>query len=87
MIKEAEEERLRLEFEKEGKGVLPKLESEVSDSNVITPGTEFMYKLSKALRKYLCTRMELNSGWKHLKVFNYHLYIRHWSWILLYLPV
>ncbi|GFZ20251.1 serine/threonine-protein kinase NEK5 [Actinidia rufa] len=38
-IAEAEEKRLRKEFEMAGKPVFPNLESEVSDSNIITPGT------------------------------------------------
>ncbi|XP_059627782.1 5'-3' exoribonuclease 3-like [Cornus florida] len=65
---EAEEERLRKQFEMEGKPVLPKQESEVSDSNIITPGTEFMYKLSKELQRYIWQRIDNDAGWKEIKV-------------------
>lgn len=52
----------------EGKQVLPKQESELSDSNVITPGTDFMYKLSKKLQGYIRLRINNNPGWKDIKV-------------------
>ncbi|XP_059430265.1 5'-3' exoribonuclease 3-like [Corylus avellana] len=67
-ISEAEEERLREEFEMEGKPVLPKHESEISDSNIITPGTEFMYKLSEALRSHVVSRINDDPGWRDIKV-------------------
>lgn len=67
-IIEAEEERLRKQFEMEGKQVLPKQESEVSDSNIITPGTEFMSELSKALQSYISLRITCNSLWKNIMV-------------------
>jgi 5'-3' exonuclease len=54
----------------EGKLVLPKQESEVSDSNIITPGTEFMYKLSEALRSYVISRINSNPGWRDIKVWS-----------------
>ncbi|CAJ2654746.1 unnamed protein product [Trifolium pratense] len=67
-MREAEEERLRKQFEMEGKQVLPKQECEVSDSNIITPGTEFMHKLSEALKSYISSRISSNSLWKDIMV-------------------
>lgn len=56
----------------EGKEVLPNEESEVSDSNVVTPGTEFMYELSKQLQTYIRLRIANHPAWKQLKV-RFHL--------------
>ncbi|KAL6276559.1 hypothetical protein ACE6H2_020160 [Prunus campanulata] len=67
-LADAEEEKLRRQFELEGKQVLPKKENEVSDSNIITPGTDFMYKLSNALRSYISLRLSNDSGWRDIKV-------------------
>ncbi|KAI3870898.1 hypothetical protein MKX03_003046 [Papaver bracteatum] len=67
-ISGAQEEMLRKEFEAEGRKVQPKLLSQVSDSNIITPGTEFMDKLSKALWLYIRLRLNKDPGWKHVKV-------------------
>ncbi|KAL4567271.1 hypothetical protein LXL04_022850 [Taraxacum kok-saghyz] len=63
-----EEDRLRRQFESEGRDVLPRKETEVSDSNVITPGTTFMFELSKQLQRYVHLRISKNPAWKHLKV-------------------
>ncbi|XP_057957366.1 5'-3' exoribonuclease 3-like isoform X2 [Malania oleifera] len=67
-IAEAEESRIKKMFEMEGKHVLPKVESEVTDSNIITPGTKFMFELSKALQSYISERLRNDSGWKDIKV-------------------
>ncbi|KAJ0823886.1 putative 5-3 exonuclease, 5'-3' exoribonuclease, xrn1, helical domain-containing protein [Helianthus annuus] len=65
---EEEEDRLRKQFEIEGKDVFPKVESDVADSNVITPGTEFMYELSKQLQSYIRLRIANRPAWRSLRV-------------------
>ncbi|XP_042044875.1 5'-3' exoribonuclease 3-like [Salvia splendens] len=62
------EDKLRKQFEAEGRVVLPKQESEILDSNVITPGTEFMHLLSENLRSYVKRRLREDPAWGNIKV-------------------
>ncbi|GAU18237.1 hypothetical protein TSUD_175780, partial [Trifolium subterraneum] len=64
----AEESRLRDEFEREGRKLPPKQESETFDSNIITPGTEFMALFSIALQYSIHVKLNTDSGWKNIKV-------------------
>ncbi|XP_059452712.1 5'-3' exoribonuclease 4-like isoform X2 [Corylus avellana] len=56
----------KLEAEEEKSASLE--QSKKLDSNVITPGTEFMVLLSSALRYYVHLRMNRDAGWREIKV-------------------
>jgi 5'-3' exoribonuclease 4 len=70
-LQELEEKLLREKFRAEGREVRarPRETHEVSDPNIITPGTEFMEKLSKALEYYVRSRLNSDPGWKGIKVY------------------
>ncbi|XP_052269365.1 5'-3' exoribonuclease 2-like isoform X3 [Dreissena polymorpha] len=61
--------RMREELQSKGMEVPPeKPASEKFDSNCITPGTPFMFRLADCLRFYIHDRMNNDPGWKGIKV-------------------
>ncbi|XP_024531131.1 5'-3' exoribonuclease 4-like [Selaginella moellendorffii] len=64
----AAEELLRMKLEDEGEVFTSKKSKEAYDSNVITPGTEFMESLAVALQYYICLRLNNDMGWRNIKV-------------------
>ncbi|RRT75792.1 hypothetical protein BHE74_00003315 [Ensete ventricosum] len=68
-VQAAEAEKLRDEFESQLEKLCNPEEINKMDSNVITPGTEFMALLSSALRYYICLRINSDPGWRGIKVY------------------
>ncbi|KAK4535872.1 hypothetical protein CDCA_CDCA06G1897 [Cyanidium caldarium] len=67
--KEDEEEALRALWRQQGLRVPPQRpDTERFDSNVITPGTPFMERLSRALMQYVCERIRHCAGWREVSV-------------------
>ncbi|XP_041469185.1 5'-3' exoribonuclease 2-like isoform X3 [Lytechinus variegatus] len=67
--KRQDEARIRSEIAERG-GYLPPPKPKEShfDSNCITPGTEFMFRLADCLRYYVTERINNDPGWKNIKV-------------------
>lgn len=66
--KAEEEDKLREKLIADGVKVPPKAASGVFDSNVITPGTPFMGRLSDALKYYVHDRLNNDPGWRGIEV-------------------
>ena len=66
-IKERIKSELKSEILKKGLSYEPEEFSEM-DSNVITPGTEFMLVLSNAIKEYIAERVTNDPLWQNLQV-------------------
>merc|ERR1719262_391439 len=64
---EREQEKLRNDWEAEGRQLPNRKSSKFFDSNVITPGTNFLHKMSEAIRYYIHDRMTNDPLWQKLK--------------------
>ncbi|CDW77829.1 5-3 exoribonuclease 2 [Stylonychia lemnae] len=67
--REIREEEIKSKWAREGiKFSEREPDSEKFDQNVITPGTEFMWRLSKALQYYVLERIQTDDLWRNIKV-------------------
>merc|ERR550532_2965844 len=64
---ERESERLRADWEAEGRALPNRGTGKFFDSNVITPGTNFLHKMSEAIRYYIHDRTTNDPLWQKLK--------------------
>jgi len=64
---EREQEKLRQDWEAEGRTLPNRSSGKVFDSNVITPGTNFLHKMSEAIRYYIHDRTTNDPLWQKLK--------------------
>lgn len=64
---EREQEKLRQDWEAEGRALPNRQSAKVFDSNVITPGTNFLHKMSEAIRYYIHDRTTNDPLWQKLK--------------------
>lgn len=62
-----EKTKLRQEWESDGRTLPNKKLSKSFDSNVITPGTVFLHRMSEAIRYYIHDRMSNDPLWQKLK--------------------
>ena len=56
------------EFRKQGVKLPEKPAGSAWDSNIITPGTAFMHRLSVALQYYVHLRLNNDAGWRGITV-------------------
>merc|ERR1719210_636785 len=64
---ERENQKLRADWEAEGRALPNKGSGKFFDSNVITPGTNFLHKMSEAIRYYIHDRTTNDPLWQKLK--------------------
>mmetsp|Transcript_45135 Transcript_45135/g.79428 ORF Transcript_45135/g.79428 Transcript_45135/m.79428 type:complete len:945 (-) Transcript_45135:56-2890(-) len=64
---EREQEKLRQDWEAEGRQLPNRKLGKPFDSNVITPGTNFLHKMSEAIRYYIHDRTTNDPLWQKLK--------------------
>eukprot|EP00932_Pfiesteria_piscicida_P007886 SRR837773.18111.p1 GENE.SRR837773.18111~~SRR837773.18111.p1 ORF type:complete len:969 (-),score=229.24 SRR837773.18111:116-2851(-) len=64
---EREQDKLRADWEAEGRTLPNRKTSKFFDSNVITPGTNFLHKMSEAIKYYVHDRTTNDPLWQKLK--------------------